>query len=167
MLDTSLSRDSSEPGADLGVSKKKSKKNKRHIGHREKSPFPESKPCGKGALVGGLVSFTDEDDKKGYFWMQRDSAKVDEVGEMLKRSQGENGVNQDQRVEGEGGVRVSVGSAVVAEWEDALYRGVVTGKSGTSLQVHFVDWGNSDLVAKSRVRLALETELQEPALAIR
>ena len=96
--------------------------------------------------------------------MQRDPDKVKEEGEMLKRSQGGNCVNQDQLIVGEG---VKVGSAVVAEWEDALYRGVVTGKSGTSLQVHFVDWGNSDFVDKCRVRLALETEVQEPSLAIR
>ena len=156
MPDTSRGSFSSESGAELVESKKRPKKKKRHSGVYEKSPFPVSEPCGKGVLVECLVSFI-EDDKKGHFWIQRDPDKVDEMGEMLKRS-------QDHSMGGEG---VKEGSAVVAEWGGTLYRGVVTGKSKTCLQVHFVDWGNSDFVDKCRVRLALETEVQEPSFAIR
>lgn len=163
-MDPLLLRDpsSSEPGTDL-VSKKKSNKKKRHNDLHDKLPFPKAEPCGKGALVGGLISIIEED-KKGHFWMQRDPDKVTELGEMLKRNQREVGVNQPNGDEG-----VKVGSAVVAEWDEdgTLNRGVVVSKSGSRLQVHFVDWGNSDFVAKSRVRLAHETELQEPTLAIR
>ena len=164
MKDTSLSSDSSEPGAELLVSKKKSKKKKRYgSALSEESPFPQPQPCVKGALVEGLVSTVEEDE--GYFWLQREPDKVDKVGEMLKRSRGESFDNQDQPIGG--GEELKVGSAVVAEWKGTLYRGVVTGKSATRLQVCFVDWGNSDKVDKTRVRLALETELEEPSLAIR
>ena len=164
MNDTSLSSDSSEPGAELLVSKKKSKKKKRYgSALPEESLFPQPQPCVKGALVEGLVSTVEEDE--GYFWLQREPDKVDKVGEMLKRSRGESFDNQDQPIGG--GEELKGGSAVVAEWKGTLYRGVVTGKSATRLQVCFVDWGNSDKVDKTRVRLALETELEEPSLAIR
>ena len=164
MIDASLSRDSSEPVAELLVSKKKSKKKKRHSGLCEESPFPKSQPCLKGTLVEGRVSIIEEDAKR-HFWLQREPDKVDEVSEMLERNPEKSSASQDQPIGG--GEDVKVGSAVVAEWEGDLYRGVVTGKSTTRLQVHFVDWGNSDMVSKTRVRLALEMELQEPSLAIR
>ena len=154
MADTSLSKDSPEPEIDLVVPRNKSKKKKRNL--YKESPFPQSRPCVKGALVKGLVSNVEEE--KGYFWLQRDPDKVEEVGEMLKRS-------QDEPL---GGGDVKVGSAVVAEWEGNLYRGVVNkAKSGSRLLVQFVDWGNSDVVTKNQVRCALATELQEPSLAIR
>ena len=65
------------------------------------------------------------------------------------------------------GGEIKMGSAVVAEWEGNLYRGVVTAKVGSRLLVFFVDWGNADLVGEHKVRLALQTEMQEPQLALR
>ena len=141
----------------LVVSTKNSKKKKRSSCLYKESPFPQSQPCVKDALVEGIVSIV-EKEEKGYFWLQRYPDKVEEVGEMLKRNQGEPLGSGDARV----------GSPVVAEWEGNLYRAVVIkAKSGNRLLVHFVDWGNSDVVTKNQARTPLVTELQEPSLAIR
>ena len=162
MADTSLSQDSSEPEAGLAVVKKKSRKKQMHSGLKEESPFPQPQPCVNGVLVQGLVSHIEEDN--GCFWLQRDPDKVDGVGDMLMKGQEESYGSQDTPIKGG---EIKMGSAVVAEWEGNLYRGVVTAKVGSRLLVFFVDWGNADLVGEHKVRLALQTEMQEPQLALR
>ena len=115
--------------------------------------------CCVGKWVEGEVSHLEEG---GVFWLQREPSKAKELGEQL-----------DEEVEVLTTTQIKEGAAVVATWgvspgEVALYRGEVTRLCGNEeLEVHFVDYGNSDVLQKSKVRPAAKGELALPPLAQR
>ena len=112
-----------------------------------------------GKWVEGEVSHLEED---GIFWLQMEPSKAKELGEQL-----------DEEVEVLTTTQIKEGAAVVATWgispgEVALYRGEVTRLcDNEELEVHFVDYGNSDVLQKSKVRPAAKGELALPPLAQR
>ena len=132
--------------------------------HFEDFPFPMSPPFTVGDLVQGVVSSFEEE--KGFFWLQKDIAKVKDMSDRLKKKREKYFGYRDTSVQS---LTVGSGSAVIAEWEGNLYRGFVTSETVEGVVVHFVDWGNSDLVARDRVCLALDedTDMKEAPLAIR
>ena len=123
-----------------------------------------SPPCTVGDLVQGVVSSFEEE--KGFFWLQKDIVKVKDMSDTLKKKREKYFGYRDTSVQS---LTVGSGSAVIAEWEGNLYRGFVTSETVEGVVVHFVDWGNSDLVARDRVCLALDedTDMKEAPLAIR
>ena len=112
-----------------------------------------------GKWVEGEVSHLEED---GVFWLQMEPSKAKELGEQL-----------DEEVEVLTTTQIKEGAAVVATWgispgEVALYRGEVTRLcDNEELEVHFVDYGNSDVLQKNKVRPAAKGELALPPLAQR
>ena len=139
---------------------------KKKIGQKyfEDFPFPMSPPCTVGDLVQGVVSSFEEE--KGFFWLQKDIVKVKDLSDRLMKKREKYFGYRDTSVQS---LTVGSGSAVIAEWEGNLYRGFVTSETVDGVVVHFVDWGNSDLVARDRVCLALDedTDMKEAPLAIR
>ena len=122
---------------------------------KQPSKFKALEECLKGDWVEGEVSHQEED---GIFWLQREPGKAKELGEQL-----EEGVEVLTS-----GKEMKEGSAVVASWDGAFYRGKVLEVCGKDdLNILFVDYGNSDVVAKSMVRPAGKGELAFPPLAIR
>ena len=120
--------------------------------------LPPFQACNLGSDVTGTVSYLEEEG--GFFWLQRDPERVEEIGKSLER-EAEQLVDQDQ-----GGL--AVGDVVVAQWQEAFYRAVVVATNGEEdVLLQFVDWGNLDWVARSKLRLAKQVEVQEPPLAIR
>ena len=121
--------------------------------------FKESDECCVGKWVEGEVSHLEEG---GVFWLQREPSKAKELEEQL-----------DEEVEVLTSTQIKEGAAVVATWgispgEVALYRGEVTRLcDNEELEVHFVDYGNSDVLQKSKVRPAAKGELALPPLAQR
>ena len=110
----------------------------------------------KGDWVEGEVSHQEED---GIFWLQREPGKAKELGEQL-----EEGVE----VLTTGKKEMKEGVAVVASWDGAFYRGEVVEVCGEDdLIIQFVDYGNSDVVAKNMVRPAGKGELALPPLAVK
>ena len=119
--------------------------------------LPPSQACNLGNDVTGTVSHLEEEG--GFFWLQRDPARVEEIAVLLE-SEAEQLV-EDQPC-------LAVGDVVVAQWQGALYRAVVLAENDIQdVLLHFVDWGNGDWVPRSRLRLAKQVEIQEPPLAIR
>lgn len=109
----------------------------------------------KGDWVEGEVSHQEEDE---VFWLQREPGKAKELGEQL-----EDGVEVITT-----GKEIKVGSAVVASWDGAFYRGEVLEVFGEDdLNILFVDYGNTDVVAKNMVRPAGKGELALPPLAVK
>ena len=103
----------------------------------------------------GEVSHQEEN---GVFWLQRKPDKARDLGEQL-----EEGVEVLTT-----GKEMKVGVAVVASWDGAFYRGEVLEVCGEDdLTIHFVDYGNVDVVAKSTVRPAGKGELALPPLAVK
>ena len=121
--------------------------------------FKKPDECCVGKWVEGEVSHLEED---GVFWLQTEPSKAKELGEQL-----------DEEVEVLTTTQIKEGAAVVATWgispgEVALYRGEVTRLcDNEELEVHFVDYGNSDVLQKSKVRPAAKGELALPPLAQR
>ena len=119
--------------------------------------LPLSQACNLGSDVTGTVSHLEEEG--GFFWLQRDPARVEEIGLLLERE-------AEQLVEDQ--ACLAVGDVVVAKWQGAFYRAVVLAENEEQdVLLHFVDWGNGDWVARSELRLAKQVEIQEPPLAIR
>ena len=118
--------------------------------------LPPCQACSLGSAVTGTVSYLEEEG--GFFWLQRDPERVEEIGAKLEREA------EQQLVEG----FLAVGEVVVAQWQEAFYRAVVLATPGEEdVLLHFVDWGNQDWVPRSKLRLAKQEEVQEPPLAIR
>ena len=121
--------------------------------------FKKPDECCVGKWVEGEVSHLEEG---GAFWLQAEPIKAKELGEQL-----------DEEVEVLTTTQIKEGAAVVATWgispgEVALYRGEVTRLcDNEELEVHFVDYGNSDVLQKSKVRPAAKGELALPPLAQR
>ena len=119
--------------------------------------LPPSQACNLGSDVTGTVSHLEEEG--GFFWLQRDPARVGEIGVLLETA-------AEQLVEDQ--ACLAVGDVLVAKWQGAFYRAVVLAEHGEQdVLLHFVDWGNRDWVARSGLRLAKQVEIQEPPLAIR
>ena len=118
---------------------------------------PSSQVCSLGSKVTGLVSYLEEDN--GFFWLQRNPERVEELGESL----------ESQVVECVGGYQgpVGVGEMAVAHWQEAYYRALVVKEEEDNLLLHFVDWGNMDWVSKSLVWPASLSGADESPLAIR
>ena len=117
--------------------------------------FRAPEECLQGEWVEGEVSHQEE---YGVFWLQRDPDQARDLGEQL-----EEGVEVLTT-----GKEMKEGAAVVASWDEAFYRGEVLEVCGKDdLNILFVDYGNSDVVAKSMVRPAGKGELAFPPLAIR
>ena len=120
--------------------------------------LPPSQACSLGSDVAGTVSYLEEEG--GFFWLQRNPERVEEIGASLEREAEE--VVEDQ------GCPAAVGDVVVAQWQEAFYRAVVLAANDEEdVLLHFVDWGNRDWLPRSRLRLAKHVEVQEPPLAIR
>ena len=120
--------------------------------------LPPLQACSLGSDVSGTVSHLEEE--RGFFWLQRDPEKVEEIGMLLEREAGQ--IVKDQ------GCLADAGDVVVAQWQEAFYRAVVlTNGEEEEVLLHFVDWGNQDWVSRSKIRLAGQEELEEPPLAIR
>ena len=116
-----------------------------------------SQACNLGSDLTGTVCHLEEEG--GFFWLQRDPARVEEIGLLLERE-------AEQLVEDQ--ACLAVGDVVVAKWQGAFYRAVVLAENEEQdVLLHFVDWGNGDWVARSELRLAKQVEIQEPPLAIR
>ena len=118
--------------------------------------FRAPEECLQGGWVEGEVSHQEEGN--GIFWLQREPDKARDLGEQL-----EEGVEVLTT-----GKEMKEGAAVVASWDGAFYRGEVlevVGEDGLNIQ--FVDYGNSDVVAKSMVRPAGKGELVLPPLAVK
>ena len=121
--------------------------------------FKKPDECCVRKWVEGEVSHLEEG---GVFWLQREPSKAKELEEQL-----------DEEVEVLTSTQIKEGAAVVATWgispgEVALYRGEVTRLcDNEELEVHFVDYGNSDVLQKSKVRPAAKGELALPPLAQR
>ena len=127
--------------------------------NRQPSTYPGGLPpiqaCSLGSDVTGTVSYLEEEG--GFFWLQRDPERVDEIGALLERE-------AEQLADG----RLAAGVVVVAQWQEAFYRAVVLETTGEEdVLLHFVDWGNRDWVPRLKLRLAKHAEVQEPPLAIR
>jgi len=127
--------------------------------NRQPSTYPGGLPpiqaCSLGSDVTGTVSYLEEEG--GFFWLQRDPERVDEIGALLERE-------AEQLADG----CLAAGVVVVAQWQEAFYRAVVLETTGEEdVLLHFVDWGNRDWVPRSKLRLAKHAEVQEPPLAIR
>ena len=119
--------------------------------------LPPSQSCNLGNDVTGTVSHLEEEG--GFFWLQRDPARVEEIAVLLE-SEAEQLV-EDQPC-------LAVGDVVVAQWQGAFYRAVVlSDNEEQDVLLHFVDWGNVDWVPRSGLRLAKQGEVQDPPLAIR
>ena len=116
-----------------------------------------SQACNLGSDVTGTVSHLEEEG--GFFWLQRDPARVEEIGVLLESE-------AEQLVEDQ--ACLALGDVVVAKWQGAFYRAVVlAGNDIQDVLLHFIDWGNGDWVPRSGLRLAKQMEVQEPPLAIR
>ena len=123
---------------------------------KQPSRFKAPEECLKGGWVEGEVSHQEED---GIFWLQREPGKARDLGEQL-----EEGVE----VLTTGKKEMKEGTVVVASWDGAFYRGEVVELCGEDdLIVQFVDYGNSDVVAKNMVRPAGKGELALPPLALK
>ena len=123
---------------------------------KQPSKFKALEECLKGDWVEGEVSHQEED---GIFWLQREPGKARDLGEQL-----EEGVE----VLTTGKKEMKEGAAVVASWDGAFYRGEVVELCGEDdLIIKFVDYGNSDVVAKNMVRPAGKGELALPPLALK
>ena len=118
--------------------------------------FPPPPPCAPGTSVTGTVSHLAADT----FWLQRDEAMVEEMGERLE---------DEVEVLTTGATEMRVGSAVVAEWREGSYRGLVREvlEEQGLLVVNFVDWGNTDVVRLGEARVATAGEVEVPQLALR
>ena len=117
---------------------------------------PSSQVCSLGSKVTGLVSYLEEDN--GFFWLQRNPERVEELGESLE-SQVVNCVVEQGSV--------GVGEMTVAHWQEAYYRALVVKEEEDNLLLRFVDWGNMDWVSKSMVWPASLSGAVESPLAIR
>ena len=129
---------------------------------RQASTSPGGLPpllaCSLGCDVSGTVSYLEEE--RGFFWLQRDPEKVEEIGLLLEREAVQ--MVKDQ------GCLADAGDVVVAQWQEAFYRAVVLANGeDEKVLLHFVDWGNQDWVPRSKLRLAGQVEVEEPPLAIR
>lgn len=71
------------------------------------------------------------------FYLQRSDGKLDEIHDAITESYS----NLKDLKE-----PVSVGTLCLAKFDDGLYRGKVMGKSGAKYKVHFIDFGNNDVV---------------------
>ena len=111
--------------------------------------------CLQGEWVEGEVSHQEEN---GVFWLQREPDKARALGQQL-----------EEEVEVLAtGREMKEWTAVVASWDGGFYRGeVLEVVGGDALNILFVDYGNSDLVARSKVRPAGKGELALLPLAIR
>ena len=119
--------------------------------------LPPSQPCNLGNNVTGTVSHLEEEG--GFFWLQRDPARVEEIAVLLESEAEE--LVEDHAC-------LAVGDVVVAQWQGAFYRAVVlSDNEEQDVLLHFVDWGNVDWVPRSGLRLAKQGEVQDPPLAIR
>jgi len=117
---------------------------------------PSSQVCSLGSKVTGLVSYLEEDN--GFFWLQRNPERVEELGESLESQVVECVVEQGS---------VGVGEMAVAHWQEAYYRALVVKEEEDNLLLRFVDWGNMDWVSKSLVWPASLSGADESPLAIR
>ena len=109
---------------------------------------PSSQVCSLGSKVTGSVSYLEEDN--GFFWLQRNPERVEELGESLESQVVECVVEQGS---------VGVGEMAVAHWQEAYYRALVVKEEEDNLLLRFVDWGNTDWVSKSLVWPASWPEL--------
>ena len=96
-----------------------------------------------GTVVEGLVTHIETP----FFWLQR---KPDTVGELCA------GHVADE----EAGKAVGLGDCVTGRWEEDWHRGVVVEERESEFRVYFVDWGNTESVAKGDVRRAVKEELE-------
>ena len=117
--------------------------------------FKAPEECLQGEWVEGEVSHQEEN---GVFWLQREPDKASGLGEQL-----------EEEVEVlSTGKEMKEGAAVVACWDGAFYRGEVLEVCGEDgLNIQFVDYGNSDFMARSTVRPAGKGELGLPPLAVK
>ena len=115
--------------------------------------FPPPDACKKSSWLEGLVSHLEDDQ----FWLQRNPDEVSAISAKL-----------DEAEVQETSEEVTEGVAVVAFWQDGFYRAEVKEvREDGCLLLHFVDWGNCDLVTRAEVRPVTPEELLEPVQAVR
>ena len=95
-----------------------------------------------GTVVEGLVSYIESP----FFWIQREP---DAVCDLCAGHVGDV----------EAGQALGQGDCVTGKWEDDWYRGVVVEEKESEFRVNFVDWGNTESVAKGDVRKSVKEEM--------
>ena len=88
-----------------------------------------SQACNLGSDLTGTVCHLEEEG--GFFWLQRDSAKVEDIGLLLERE-------AEQLVEDQS--CLTVRDVVVSKWQGAFYRAVFLAENGNKeVLLYFVD----------------------------
>jgi hypothetical protein len=110
---------------------------------RDSEMYPAVSPSQVlGTVVEGLVSYIEAP----FFWLQREP---DTVGALCAGHVGDV----------ETGQAVGPGDCVTGRWEEDWYRGVVVEERESEFRVNFVDWGNTESVAKGDVRKSVKEEM--------
>ena len=103
-----------------------------------------------GTEVEGLISHV----KNPFFcWLQRDS---DGIADLVSGDVGELHAEH-----------VGIGDCVTVRWEGEWYRGEVMDEKGSKVVVHFVDWGNTETLTRTKVRKSVEGEIVKEVGALR
>lgn len=92
------------------------------------------------------------------FYAQRADGKIDEIHAIIEENYG---VLKDLKEP------VAINTLCLAKFDDGLYRGKVTGKSGSKYKVSFIDFGNSDLVELRDMKMLPQALVSFKAEAIK
>jgi len=104
-----------------------------------------------GKVVSGVVSHVNSGSE---FWVQFNESKVNRVSAMLENP-------------GTKTVTPSVGLAVVAQYDGAWYRGIIEAIESEKVKVHFVDYGNTELLNKEEIIECGKDLLEAPLGAVK